>query len=590
MKTLRIGCGAGFWGDTTAGPAQLVRRGKIDVLVLDYLAEITMSILARMKQKSPDAGYATDFVEAVMLPLAKDIAEKKVKVVTNAGGVNPIACRDALSAGLAKLGVSLKIAVVTGDDLSGEMNALRAEGVLDTETGGPLPAQPLSANAYLGAAPIAEAIRRGADVVITGRCVDSALALGPLLATFGWSDLHRLAQGCLAGHVIECGAQATGGIYTDWHDVEAGWEEMGFPIVEVSEDGSFVVEKPEGTGGLVSPDTVAEQVVYEVHDPANYALPDVVCDFSNVRLEAIGNDRVRVTGARGLPPPPTLKASITYADGFRVGATVLITGHEARAKAERTGQAILARAQKFNEMRGLGPFTRTSIEMLGSEFYFGDASRATGTREVVLALAATHKDKNALELLAREIAPAGTSMVQSLSGFAGGRPSVAPVVRLASCLVPRDRVAPKLLIDGETIDVPAIASDTAPVTIRTGDDDEDATIPDGPRREVPLRLLAHGRSGDKGNTSNIGVLARKPQFVPILRAALTTKTVARYFAHFVHGKVTRFEWPGLDGFNIVMHDALGGGGMASLRHDPQGKGLAQILLEMPISIPEGLVI
>ena len=591
-KTVRIGCGAGFWGDTATGPAQLVRRGNIDVLVLDYLAEITMSILARMKQKVPTAGYATDFVEAVMLPLAKDIAEKKIKVVTNAGGVNPLACRDALVAGLAALGVSLRIAVVTGDDLSGEVAALRSEGVVDTESGGALPEHALSANAYLGAQPIAEALRRGADIVITGRCVDSALALGPLVAAFGWTDLDRLAQGSLAGHVIECGAQATGGVFTDWRLVESGYEEMGFPIVECSEDGSFVVEKPAGTGGLISPDTIGEQIVYEVHDPAHYILPDVVCDFTQVRLEQVGPDRVRVTGARGLAAPATLKASVTYADGFRAGATILILGHDARAKAERTAKAILARVDRINGEKGMGPLSRTSFEMLGSEMYFGEASQQKSTREVVLAIAAAHPKKEALETFAREIAPAATSMVQSITGFAGGRPSVAPVVRLASCLVARSRVSPKVVFENETIDVPATITSSDSTAPREGSSSDlgEATNPGGAKREVPLRFIAHGRSGDKGNVANIGLLARRPEHLPILRAGVTAAAVKAYLGHLVKGDVTRYEWPGLSGVNFVLKDALGGGGIASLRHDPQGKGLAQILLEMPISVPIAMAV
>lgn len=601
-KTLRIGCGAGFWGDSAAGPAQLVRRGGIDVLVLDYLAEITMSILARMRQKNPELGYATDFVEAVMLPLAKEIADRKIKVVANAGGVNPIACKEALERGLAKLGVTLRVAVVTGDDLMSpradgagprEIDALRAEGVLDSETGRPLPSAPLSANAYLGAQPIAEALRRGADVVITGRCVDSALALGPLLATFGWrtDELDRLAMGSLAGHVIECGAQATGGISTDWWEVEAGYADMGFPIVECSADGSFVVTKPAGTGGRVAPETVAEQIVYEVHDPARYVLPDVVCDFTQVKLEAVGEDRVRVTGARGLPPPPALKASVTYADGFRGATTLMIVGHDARAKAERVGRAILERVNRLNGERGLAPFPRTSVEVLGAETYFGEASRAKDTREVILAIAVAHPERAAVETFTREIAPAATAMVQSITGFAGGRPAVTPIVRLASCLVARDRVTPKVVVDGAAIDVPsaAPATSTEPARAITP---TPATLPSAPTatREVPLRWVARARSGDKGNVANVGVLARRPELAAVLREVLTEDAVARWLAHLVKGRVTRHEWPGLDGFNFVLEDGLGGGGIASLRHDPQGKSMAQLLLEMPVRVPEALAV
>jgi hypothetical protein len=605
-QVLRIGCGSGFWGDSASGAAQLVKSGQIDVLVLDYLAEITMSILARMRLKRPDAGYATDFVDDVMVPLAREIADRKIKVVANAGGVNPAGCRDALERALAKVGVSLKIAVVVGDDVTAEVEGLRAAGVVDLESAGPLPAAPLSANAYLGAQPIAEALRRGADVVITGRCVDSALTLGPLLAKFGWSasDWDKLAMGSLAGHVIECGCQATGGVFTDWHLVERDYADMGFPIVECAEDGTFILTKPEGTGGLVTPRTVAEQIVYEVHDPARYLLPDVICDFSRVHLEQAGEGRVRVTGARGLPAPRDFKASLTYADGFRCTATLMIVGNEARAKAERVGGAIVARVARLLAARGQAPFRETSIEVIGAESYFGAGSRARDTREVVLKIAAAHAEQQALELFAREIAPAATSMVQSITGFAGGRPAVQPILRLASCLIAKERVTASVLLDGESVEVAAVSDREPVMTAETANASTShgvasvVTSPASPAsptssaetRVVPLRWLAHGRSGDKGNIANIGILARRPEYVPLLRDALTPEVVLAFLAHLVRGPARRYEWPGLAGFNFVIEDALGGGGVVSLRHDPQGKALCQILLELPIRVSTSLAL
>jgi hypothetical protein len=596
IRPIRIGCGSGFWGDSALGAAQLVERGEIDVLVLDYLAEITMSILARMRARRPDAGYATDFVDAVIAPLAPQLAARRIKVVANAGGVNPVACKARVAQVLAERGVALEVATVTGDDVLGRLDELRAAGALDLETGRPLPAHALSANAYLGAFPIAEALRRGADIVITGRCVDSALVLGPLIAAYGWTpaDLDRLAQGSLAGHVIECGAQATGGLATDWRRIERGYADMGFPIAECEPDGSFTVTKPGGTGGVVAPETVGEQIAYEVHDPARYVLPDVVCDFTQVRLAEVGPDRVRVTGARGLPAPADYKASITYPDGHRLQATLLIVGHDARAKAERVGAAILERVERINQDRGLGRFRATSIEALGAERYLGAASRARDTREVVLAIGAAHDREAALETLAREIAPAATSMVQSITGFAGGRPSVQPVVRLASCLVPRRLIVPVVELRGTTVELSATASPAAPPAgpdaPAPAPEPAPAPVPPGATRTVPLRWLARGRSGDKGNTANIGILARSPELVPVLRAQLTADRVKQFLAHLVHGEVRRHEWPGLAGWNFVCRDALGGGGIASLRFDPQGKALAQILLELPIEIPASLAV
>ncbi len=588
--SIRIGCGSGFWGDSASGPVQLVRYGNIDFLVLDYLAEITMSILSRARQKKPELGYATDFVDTMMVPLAREIADKKIKVVANAGGVNPRGCGDALARALQKIGVDLKIAVVLGDDVSAEIPALRASGAKNLETGGAIPESLISANAYLGAKPIAEALRLGADVVITGRCVDSALALGPLLATFNWKmdDWDRLAMGSLAGHVIECGAQATGGIFTDWHLVEAGWSNMGFPIAICSEDGSFIVTKPEGTGGLVSPATIAEQIVYEVHDPAHYVLADVVCDLSEVELEQVGPDRVRVTGARGLPATPDYKASLTYQDGFRIGGTLLIVGDEAVAKANRVGEAIFQRAEKLFKMLQFEPFRETSLEVLGSEQSFGKNARTLTSREVVLKIAAAHDEERALEVFAREIAPAGTSMAQSISGFAGGRARVQPIVKLASCMIPKNEIHVSIEIGGASLPVANenhfVDAASAPATRRTMTATMRSAI-GGTQRTVPLRLIAHGRSGDKGNTSNIGIIARHPAFLRVIRDQVTPEAVAVWFAHLVRGKIRSYEWPGLHALNFVMSDALGGGGVASLRYDPQGKGLAQNLLEMPVSIP-----
>jgi hypothetical protein len=595
-RIVRIGCGAGFWGDSAEGPAQLVHDGAIDYLVLDYLAEITMSILARARQKKPELGFATDFVDAVMAPLAGEIAEKKIKVVANAGGVNPRGCQAALVRALSKQGVDLKVAVVTGDDVMHHVDGLRAQGAKNLEGGGGLPATVVSANAYLGATPIADALRRGADVVITGRCVDSALALGPLLAAFGWplDEWDKLAQGSLAGHVIECGTQATGGVFTDWRLAERGWSNMGFPIVECAEDGSFVLTKPAGTGGLVTPATVAEQIVYEVHDPARYVLADVVCDFRHVHLEQVGTDRVRVTGARGAPSTTDYKASLTYQDGYRVGATLLLVGAEAAEKAERVGGAILERTSRLLARAGLADFRETSVEVFGREQSFGKNARVVGAREVVLKVAAAHDDERALEMFAREIAPAATSMAQSISGFAGGRPRVQPIVRLASVLIPKRLVEACVELEGQVHRVPvALATATLDAAPNEGERSRSTHADIGSNTDdhvaVPLRAIAHGRSGDKGNTANIGIIARDPAFASFLGRELTSAAVRAWLSHYVRGEVRRYEWPGLSALNFVLDDALGGGGIASLRHDPQGKGLAQNLLEMPIRVPRAWV-
>ena len=582
-KIVRIGCGAGFWGDTPEGPAQLVRSVGIDYLALDYLAEITMSILARMKAKTPTLGYATDFVTLVMKPLAQEIAAKKIRVVTNAGGVNPIAARDALEAVFREAGIDLKVAIVLGDDLADREAHFRAKGVTEMFSGAAFPEKIASINAYLGAFPIAAALAAGADVVVTGRCVDSALMLGPLIHEFGWGpqDFDLLSAGSLAGHLLECGVQVTGGIFTDWRDVQ-GWDHMGFPIAECAADGSFVVTKPEGTGGLVSPMSVAEQVVYEVGDPAAYLLPDVVCDWSDVTLEQVGPDRVRVTGARGRASTPFYKVSATHSDGWRATATMMIAGREAVAKAEAVGAAILARSRRLMATTGFPDFSETSIEALGGEASYGAASRARDTREIILKIGVRHPSKEALQIFAREIYPAATAMAQGLTGFAGGRPEPQPVIRLFSFLASKSDVPIAVEIGDERLLQPVTPG--APFSARPPARIESCPI-EGPTATVPLIALAHGRSGDKGDSANIGILARRPEFVPAIRAALTPEAVKACLGHFVAGEVELFEWPGLQGFNLLLHRALGGGGMASLRHDPQGKTFAQVLLDLPVAAP-----
>lgn len=586
-ESIRIGCGAGFWGDSPEGPRQLVQQGGIDYLVLDYLAEITMSILARMKAKNPALGYATDFVSLVMKPLAREIAEKRIRVVTNAGGVNPEACRDALLAAFKEVGVELKVAIVTGDDLSGEAERLRTQGISEMFSGAPFPERTASINAYLGAFPIAAALAAGADVVVTGRCVDSAVVLGPLIHEFGWApeDYDKLSAGSLAGHILECGAQATGGIVTDWREVAGDWADMGFPVADCRADGSFEIGKPEGTGGRVSPSTIAEQVVYEVGDPAAYMLPDVCCDWSQVRLEAAGPDRVRVSGARGRAPSGSYKVSATYADGYRCTATMMIVGDDAAERAKAVASAILTRCGRLIREAGFPDFAETSVEALGAEASYGAHSRARATREVVLKIGVRHPSKEALQIFAREIYPAATAMAQSLTGFAGGRPEPQPVIRLFSFLIDKAGLNPRVSVDETSLPVPAhipAAAADAPSPASTAADVAEAA---GEMATVPLLALAFGRSGDKGDIANIGVIARDAAFLPWLRQALTPEAVGRHFAHHVQGRVERFDWPGLRGFNLVMHRALGGGGIASLRHDPQGKAMAQVLMSLPVPVP-----
>jgi hypothetical protein len=585
--TVRIGCASAFWGDTSAGAEQLVRRGDIDFLVFDYLAEITMSLLARARVRKPELGYVPDFIDA-LAPLLQEIKQRDLRIVSNAGGINPHAAAAALRGRAAEAGIALHIAVVTGDDLTDRTEEIRVAGVKEMFCGAPMPEKLTTMNAYLGAQPIATALDRGADVVITGRCVDSAVVLGPLVHAFGWSwtDYDRLAQGSLAGHLLECAAQVTGGLFTDWRDVP-GWDDMGMPIAECGADGSFVVSKPSGTGGLVSPLSVGEQMLYEIGDPGSYILPEVVCDFRALTMTSCGPDQVRVAGAHGRAPTPTLKVSATWHDGYRVMGTLTIGGYEAALRAQRVGDAILTRVRRLLATRGISDFSETSIEVLGAESTYGPWRRpqAAANREVVLKIGARHRDQQALELLAREIAPSGSSMAQGITGFFAGRPSVQPVLRLFSFLWPKEKVTPIVHDGDEQIVVPFAASQPLSAPPATAAPQRAIGVADG---TVPLIALAVGRSGDKGNSANIGIIARKPEYLPWLRAALAEDVIRDWFAHTGVSKVERFDLPGIHALNFVLHDALGGGGVASLRVDAQGKAFAQMLMDHPIPVPLAL--
>ncbi|MDB5871635.1 MAG: hypothetical protein JWQ07_1077 [Ramlibacter sp.] len=588
-KVVRIGGASGFWGDSSVGAPQLVKSGGVDYLVFDYLAELTMSILAAARAKDPALGYATDFVGVTMKAILEEVVAQGIRVISNAGGVNPQACAQAISALAAEQGLRVKIAVVRGDDVMPLVPGLREEGVTEMQSGAALPDRLLTANAYLGALPVKQALDAGAQIVVTGRCVDSAVTLGALMHEFGWDarDYDRLAAGSLAGHIIECGCQATGGLHTDWEAVP-DWAHIGYPVIECHADGSFVATKPPGTGGLVSTAVIAEQMLYEIGDPRRYLLPDVTCDFSAVTVEQLGEHRVRVQGARGLAPGPCYKVSSTYVDGFRCSAQLTIVGIDAARKARRTGEAILERTGELFRQQGLAGYSRTLIEVLGSEQgNFGPQARTADVREAVLRVAVMHPQKAALELFAREIAPAGTSWSPGTTG-ADGRPRPSPAIKQFAFLLEKQRIAPQVVIGDQLLPVTVPTGQAAvPVPVRPEPVEGSTDSPQTAMVEVPLIRVAWARSGDKGDSSNIGVIARRAEWLPLLREQLTEQRVAGWLAHLVQGSVTRFDLPGIHAMNFLCTRALDGGGMASLRNDPLGKGMGQILLSIPVRVPAG---
>ncbi|WP_421930936.1 acyclic terpene utilization AtuA family protein [Phenylobacterium sp.] len=597
-KVVRIGGAGGFLGDSSVAAPQLLKGGKLDYMILDYLAEATMSALGQLKAARPDQGFARDFTEWVWKDNLQELKAQGVRIVTNAGGLNPQACRARMEELAAAAGLSFKIAVVEGDDLMDRLGDLAARGLTEMFTGAafPDPGHVFTANAYFGGRPIAEALAAGADMVITGRVVDSALALGPLMHEFGWSDddHDRLSAGSLAGHVIECGAQATGGLFTDWEEVP-DWAHIGYPVIECQADGSFVVTKPPGTGGLVSPAAVAEQILYEVGDPQGYALPDVVCDFTQVQVEALGPDRVRVTGAKGYPASGAYKVCITFEDGYRFIGAMPVVGRDAGRKAQRQAEALLERLGDMLRDRNLPPLRDSRIELLGAESSYGAQARpeALAVREVVARVGAEHESAQALGLLAREFASPTTSMSVGSTGWFGGAPTITPVARVYSVLLPRTEVPATVSVGDRTFTVeaapPARPFDPAMVVRPQAP----AAPADEAVVQVPLIEVAWARSGDKGDAFNIGVIARRPDYLPWIRKALTPQAVKAFFAHEFEGakapEVIAYDLPGLQALNLHCIQALGGGQFSSLRLDPLAKGKAQQLLDMPIDIPARLL-
>jgi hypothetical protein len=588
-KIVRIGGACAGWGDGQLAVPQLVRGGQLDYMIFDFLAEFFMPVYGRMRAMNPGLGYAMDFPGGLIAPSLAEIARRGIKLVTNAGGVNPAACAAAFEKLAADTGVKLKVAYVAGDELLPRADAFKQ--VREMASGEPWPDRIFTTiNAYLGAAPIAAALAKGADVVITGRIVDSALVLGPLMHEFGWSldDYDRLAAGSVIGHLLECGAQATGGLFTDWRDVP-DWANIGYPIAECHADGSAVITKAPDTGGLVSVGTVAEQLLYEVGDPQRYMLPDVIADMSSIELSQEGPNRVRVSGARGYPPTEFYKVCASYDDGWRGVIAFPIRGPEAKAKAERVAEEVFKRVATMLRGRNVANFSRSTVEIMGAEASYGARARHEDSREVICRMAVEHEDKSAIELLVREQGTGSISMAPGHVGMTLGV-TLSEVSRVYSFLTPKTTTVPTLTIDGNT--------ETVAVPTGGGYRTEDvAKLPPASEAKeaaaatsVPLLSLAWVRNGDKGDISNVAVIARRPDYLPYIAAALTPEAVKDWYRHHLSegGHIERYWVPGISAFNFLLHGALDGGCTSSLRFDPLGKSVAQEILDFPVPVSAAL--
>lgn len=445
-RPLTVANAAGFWGDQPDAAARLVAaRPDLDYLTLDYLAEVSLSIMAAMRAKDPLSGYARDFVDVLRSLVPFYQGGGKTRIVTNAGGLDPLACATACCEVLHTAGLAhLKIAFVSGDDVLALVQR-EPEAFAHLETGAflaPLASRVVTANAYLGAGPIATALLAGADIVITGRTADPSLTFGPCLAHFGWAttDWHPIAGATVAGHLIECGTQVCGGFSTDWLELPDP-HDIGFPIVEISADGSCVITKPASTGGAVTVPTVKEQLLYEISDPANYLSPDVTVSFLTLKVASVGENRVRVSGAAGRAPTDSYKVSATYRDGYKAHGLLTLYGHDAVKKARAAGEGLLRRLAS----RGV-TFRETLVECLGtgaSVQGLGQSSKDSELIETVLRVSVAADKKEPVEHFTKEIAPLVTCGPQGVTGYATGRPKVLPIFAYWPCLIPKAQVTPQ---------------------------------------------------------------------------------------------------------------------------------------------------
>jgi hypothetical protein len=584
-RAVRIANCSGFYGDRLAAPAELLEQGEVpDVLTGDYLAELTMLILWKSRQRDPGLGYARTFYRQMEEVLGTCI-DRGVRVVANAGGLNPAGLAQALRALADKLGIDANVAHVEGDDILGRLGPLQAAGdpLAHLDTGRPLVeagSDPVSANAYLGGFGIAEALSGGADVVVTGRVTDASLVVGPAAWWFGWSrtDWDRLAGAVVVGHVIECGTQTTGGNYAFFSEVP-GLEHPGFPIAEVAEDGSAVITKHEGTGGLVSVGTVTAQLLYEIGGPL-YANPDVVADFSTIGVEDVGPDRVRVSGVRGLPAPEKLKVSINLLGGYRNTMTFVLTGLDIDAK------AALVRRTMDELVGGASHFADYDVRLIRT-----DVPDAPTNEQASAQLRVTVKDRDP-EVVGRHFSNAATEL--ALASYPGFYLTSPPGDASAygvfwPTLVPRHAVDETVVHhDGRRV---VLSPAPPPPPVATGEvtTSPPPEIPSGDRRPMPLGTVIGARSGDKGGNANVGLWARSPAGFAWLAAELGVDQFRQLLPEAADLEVDRYELPNLLALNFVVHGLLGEGVASSTRPDPQAKSLGEYLRSRWVDVPVALL-
>ncbi len=596
---IRIGNASGFWGDDPSALARLLQGPvRLDYLTLDFLAEVSMSILRKQMAQNAERGYAQDFVR-MLSPLLPEILQKGSVVVCNAGGLNPHGCAKALCAAAKSQGLSLKVAVVSGDDvlpLLQQPQASQQPLFKSLDSGSSLAdvqRRLTSANAYLGARPIAEALRWKPQVVVTGRVIDAGLTLGPLIHEFGWAadDWDRLAAGICAGHLIECGAQVCGGNFTDFEKVPS-YQEIGFPFVECAEDGSFVVCKQPGSGGLVSAQTVKEQLLYEVGDPAAYVVPDCSAVFSEAEVREIGPDRVAVSGVKGKPCTSSYKVSASYEDGYRFTHSLVVSGPNLRKKIAVFSQILRDKFSRACSQAGIQVAPELVLEAVGDSALDPDSSPAIEPQECLLRISACAAESAALEIL-RKLVPALILIGPPGVCVLGGNPAVSQVLGYWPCLIEKGQVEVTLELfeQGSKADAQRsqcaryqgpVVNNNAASALTTGNSAGaiPQASPTSPARQISS--LAYARSGDKGDKANIAVIARGEEQYQYLLRQLSADKLKSLLPSYCPAGVTRYEAPKLLALNFLIERALPGGGAKNLRLDPQGKTLAQTLLKRSV--------
>ncbi|MBN1690175.1 MAG: DUF1446 domain-containing protein [Dehalococcoidia bacterium] len=573
---------SGFFGDRLSAAAEMVRGGPIDVLTGDYLAELTMALLFRLKMKNPEAGYTPTFLKQ-MEEIMGECLDKKIKVVSNAGGLNPRGLAVELRKIAEKLGLHPKIACIEGDDLMARIGELQQAGEplvhLDKGTslkdGGLVP---ITANAYLGGWGIAEALERGADIVVSGRVADASLVMGPAAWWFGWKrdDWDKLAGSAVAGHIVECAAQATGGNYSFIDEVPS-FLKVGYPIAEIFKDGSSVITKHPGTGGLVSVDTVKAQLLYEIKEPS-YLTPDVSARFDTIIISQEAPDRVKISGVLGSPPPDTTKVCINCLGGYRNSSTVVLTGLDIEKKAKIVEDAV------FDGLGGRGQYALEEVQLVRSN---KDDPEINEEAFAYLRISVMDRDQKKVDRFSAAIIELALANVPGFTLTAPPAKGTMAIIHWPA-LIPQSQVTQKIMINGDEFSVGFTPSGAAakPLPVQK---EAVAPVPTGKKVKIPFGRIYATRSGDKGGNANLGVWGKTPEAYAFLKDFLTVSKLKELLKDMSGYEIERYEFPNLLAVNFYIRGVLGEGVAASLRSDPQAKTLGEYLRARVIEAPQSIV-